>query len=179
MAQDEPSLEVVFGQAVNEQLDIIWRLNAKAWAGPLSLESYLERERFLSEQDLNKEGAWRTWALTVSGNPNEIVSSCETFEKKVWYYENNTMRPATAFGIASVYTNPRYRRKGMAALLLEKLKVWLDSDGEGKVKGVVSVLYSDIGLVCKNNSPLDVNDNNSFNRNIIPNLGGSHTHLIK
>jgi len=141
---DDISKRVIFSQATDEQLDTVWRLNAQVWASPLSVEAHMERERLLSEQALTKSGAWRTWVLTLPDRGNEVVASCETFEKTILISNSDGVRKKLGYGIASVFTNQEYRRKGMATLLLDRLKKWLDGEGEG----VVSVLYSDIGRVC-------------------------------
>jgi GNAT superfamily N-acetyltransferase len=132
-----------FDQATNEQLDLVWRLNSQAWAASLSIEDYIKRERVLCEQSLNANGAWRTWILTKKDVPDEIIASCETFEKPILISTKEGASRARGYGIASVYTNPNYRGKGMASVLMNCLKTWIDGEGEG----AVSVLYSDIGKV--------------------------------
>jgi GNAT superfamily N-acetyltransferase len=140
---EKPSDVLTFGQASNEQLDIVWRLNAQAWAAPISVEDHITRERTLSEQDLTKDGAWKTWVLIASPGSDEIVASCETFLKTVLISTEDGLRRARGFAIASVFTNPKHRGKRMANLLLDHLKRWLDEEGDGEL----CVLYSDIGKV--------------------------------
>jgi hypothetical protein len=169
---------VLFGQATEKQLDAVWHLNAQAWAAPLSIEDHTTRERTLSQQDLGKEGRWKTWVLTASDNSDEIVASCETFQKTVLISTKDGVRQARGFAIASVFTNPKYRGKRMASILLDHLKCWLDGDGDG----VLSVLYSDIGKVslwCTHTKQTRPWLTITIGRNSIQNLDGIHMHLSK
>jgi GNAT superfamily N-acetyltransferase len=100
----------------------------------------------LSEQDLTKDGAWRTWVLTEASDEDTIIASCETFEKTIFISTEEGVRRTRGYAMASVFTNPKYRGKGMASLLLKHLKSWFDGEGDG----VMSVLYSDIGKVWRN-----------------------------
>jgi hypothetical protein len=135
---------LLFGQATDKQLDLVWLLNSQSWAAPLPVEDYVKRERALSEQELTQNGAWRTWILTTKGVPDEIVASCETFEKPILVSTKEGVQQARGYAIASVYTNLKFRGKGMATVLFDQLKIWLDGEGDG----AVCVLYSDIGKVC-------------------------------
>lgn len=132
---------LIFRQASDEQLDLVWTLNAEAWAAPISTEAHIIRERFLSQQPLTGAN-WRTFVLFRE--KDEIIASCEAFEKQILISDRNGFRKELGYGIASVYTNPRYRRQKMAAFLLMKLAEWMDGEGNG----TLSVLYSDIGKVC-------------------------------
>jgi hypothetical protein len=131
---------LVFRQASDEQLDLVWTLNAEAWAKPISTEAHVVRERFLSQQRLTGD-AWRTFVLYRQ--KDEIIASCEAFEKEILVSDKNGVRKERGYGIASVYTNPKYRRQKMANLLLVNLADWMDDAGNG----TISVLYSDIGNV--------------------------------
>lgn len=136
--------DVTFSQATTtEQLTAVWTLNASEWAPPLSVSNHIERERTLSQQPATGKH-WRTWLLTLKEHPDEIVSSVETFERPIVVKSGEAgVKKEKAYAIASVFTNPKYRKNGMASLMMEKLKEWLDEDGEG----YLSVLYSDIGRV--------------------------------
>jgi hypothetical protein len=52
-------------------------------------------------------------------------------------------REEKAWAIASVYTPIKFRRQGMAALLLNEVKKWFDGEADCET----SFLYSDIGPV--------------------------------
>jgi hypothetical protein len=135
--------DVVFSEAFAEQLTTVWTLNAEAWADPLSIEDHVKREKILSHQPASGD-LWKTWVLTPKSDPTEIVASVETFEKSVFVSDGTGSRMEKGYGIASVFTNPKYRGNRMANVLLDKLKEWLD----GPAEGWISVLYSDIGEVC-------------------------------
>jgi GNAT superfamily N-acetyltransferase len=137
--------EVSFSEASADQLTAVWTLNAAVWAEPFSTKEHIERERILSQQPASRE-RWKTWVLTSTSKPGEIVASVETFERPLLVGSDRGCRVEKGYGIASVFTNPKYRGNRMADVLLSRLKDWLDSKG----RGWVSVLYSDIGAVCPN-----------------------------
>lgn len=134
------STGLIFQQASEQQLNLVWTLNAAAWAAPISTEDHVIRERFLSQQDLTGQN-WRTFVLFRQ--EDEIIASCEAFEKEILVSDKNGFRKERGFAIASVYTNPKYRRQKMANFLLRNLAEWMDGEGGG----TLSVLYSDIGKV--------------------------------
>ena len=74
---------------------------------------------------------------------DEIIASCETTQKQVFSGGAGGYTEHKAQAIASVYTNPKYRKNGMAALLLNELKKWFDGESDSEC----SALYSDIGKV--------------------------------
>jgi GNAT superfamily N-acetyltransferase len=139
--------EVQFHEATPAQRLQTWRLNGLSWAPPLALDDYVLREQQLGETDFTADGRNRYWVLTKTADPDEVVASCETTRKTVHCGGGGGggggHRAVRAYAIASVYTNPKYRRNGMAALLLAGLKEWMDGEGGGEC----SALYSDIGKV--------------------------------
>ena len=128
-----------FCEATPEQRELAWKLNGVAWARPVPIETYVAREIHLSEQELTKDGNCKYWVLYLKGYPRQIIASCETTRKEVLISENGVSRGGYGYGIASVYTNPDYRRQGMAATLLRHVQEAMDRDSD------LSVLYSDIG----------------------------------
>lgn len=155
---DEPILttdDVVFAKADPELQKVAWRLNGEAWAAPMSIDDYVAREYHLSQQDLSREGRCIYWVLTHKDDPTHVVASCESVKKTVFIAGHGTgindgFVEATGYGIASVYTNPKYRRLGMAGYMLQKLQDHMDTDSE------CSVLYSDIGKLYYANLGWDV-----------------------
>lgn len=136
--------DVVFTKADGELQKLAWRLNGKAWAAPMSIDDYVARETHLSQQALSKDGRCIYWVLSHKDDPTHIVASCESVEKTVFIAGHGTgindgFLEAKAYSIASVYTNPKYRRMGMAAYMLDQLQEHMDADSE------CSALYSDIG----------------------------------
>lgn len=146
MAQLGPS-DVVFAEATPEQQRLSWELNGVSWAAPMSVPNYIARETHLSQQDLSRDGGCKYWVLHLKSDPATIVASCETTRKTVLIARRAgdgisppSVRRGVGYSIASVYTNPDYRRRGMAALLLNKVQKFMDGDGAD-----CSALYSDIG----------------------------------
>jgi GNAT superfamily N-acetyltransferase len=136
--------EVEFHEATPAQRVETWRLNGVSWAAPLPVDEYIRREQHLGETDFTANGLNRYWVLSKTADPTEVVASCETTRKTVHSGGFGGYRELRAYAIASVYTNPKYRRNGMAALLLTHLKAWMDGEGVSEC----SALYSDIGKVC-------------------------------
>ncbi|KAK1768899.1 hypothetical protein QBC33DRAFT_469436 [Phialemonium atrogriseum] len=133
--------DVVFAEATPEQQRRAWELNGVSWAPPLSLPDYLEREKHLSQQELARDGGCKYWVLHLKSDPSTIVASCETTRKPVLIAgaPGEPVRRGVGYGIASVYTDPAYRRQGMATLMLAKVQEFLDREAD------CSALYSDIG----------------------------------
>lgn len=136
--------DVLFTRAHGEIQKQAWRLNGEAWAAPLSIDDYITRETHLSQQILSKDGGCTYWILAHKKDPTHIVASCESIKKTVFIAGKDAgstdgFRETTAYAVASVYTNPKYQRLGMAAFMLRKLEIPLDTDSE------CSALYSDVG----------------------------------
>lgn len=136
--------DVVFTRADESLRKLAWQLNGEAWAAPLELDAYVNREGYLSEQALTKDGRCIYWILAHKDDGTHVVASCESTKKTVFIAGKGTgvndgFVESTGIAIASVYTNPKYRRLGMAAYMLRKLQEQIDMESE------CSVLYSDIG----------------------------------
>ncbi|KAK4192481.1 lysine acetyltransferase [Podospora australis] len=132
--------DITFAEATPEQCEISWRLRGEAWASPMSIEDYVERERYLSQQELTRDGC-RHWVLYLKGYPRQVIASCESTRKRVLISDGagGPVRESYGYTIANVYTNPAWRRQGCAAFLLRKVNEQLDLDSD------CSVLYSDSG----------------------------------
>lgn len=138
--------DVVFIRADDELQKLAWKLNGEAWAAPLDIDDYVEREKHLSQQILSKDGRCAYWILAHKDDGTHIVASCESIKKTVFIAGKNTgtndgFKEVKGYSIASVYTNPQYRRLGMAAFMLRRLQEHMDRHGE------CSALYSDIGKI--------------------------------
>ncbi|CAN8100355.1 unnamed protein product [Discula destructiva] len=147
--------DVVFTRADDNIRKLTWRLNGEVFAAPLELEAYVEREGYLSQQALTKDGRCTYFVLAHKHDGTHIVASCESIKKTVFIAGRNTgindgFVEATGYAIASVYTNPKYRRLGMAAYMLRRLQEQMDQESE------CSVLYSDIGRMYYANLGWDV-----------------------
>jgi GNAT superfamily N-acetyltransferase len=135
--------DLIFQDGTPEQREQAWRINSVSWKGPMSIEQYLSREVHLMNQELCANGRCKYWVLVSAKDPLDIIASCETIQKTVLASNDSGFQVLKGYGIASVYTNPKYRRQGMAATLINHLKNWFDTEGETDL----SVLYSDIGSV--------------------------------
>lgn len=134
--------DIEFGEATPEQRDVTWTLCAKSWADPISVDDYIERERHLADHELNRNGGCQYWVLFLKGYPRQVIASCETTRKPVLIADSQgrPARKGCGYSVTNAYTNPSYRRQGMAAFLLRRVKEQMDTDG-----GDFSVLYSDSG----------------------------------
>jgi GNAT superfamily N-acetyltransferase len=138
-----------FQEATFEERYQCWRANSDSWAGKLSKEDYVAREALNGNQSLTRNRAQRYWVFKgpkYQGPEGEtsIYSSVETFRKEVVSkFANGTFKKYIAYGIASVFTIPEHRGKGVASAMMERLAQWLDSD---EAECDFSVLYSDIGV---------------------------------
>ncbi|KAF6812663.1 GNAT family [Colletotrichum musicola] len=130
---------LAFAAATPSQREAAWRLNGVSWAPPLSVDAYVARETALSKTQLS--AGCRYYVLFDPADPEHIITSCEATAKTLLVRSpgGGAVREETAHAIASVYTNPAHRGRGMAALLLARLKEAMDQDSRA------SVLYSDIG----------------------------------
>jgi GNAT superfamily N-acetyltransferase len=132
--------DVVFAEATPEQRTSTWRINGASWAKPMALDDYISGENKLFATALIGNGGCKFWLLHRRDDPNEIICSMEATRKPVLVASGGKTRSEHAYAIASVFTNPVYRNKGMAALLLRKAQEAIDATG-----AICSVLYSDIG----------------------------------
>lgn len=136
--------DVHFTRADGELQKQAWKLNGEAWAAPLSIDDYINREIHLSQQPLSEDGGCTYWVLAHKDDATHIIASCESIKKTVFIAgknagSNDGFLEARAYAVASVYTNPQYRRLGMAAFMLRKLQEHMDTESE------CSALYSDVG----------------------------------
>ncbi|KAK4236771.1 lysine acetyltransferase [Achaetomium macrosporum] len=133
--------DIVFSEATPEQRELAWELCGQTWAAPMSLEDYVERERHLAQHDLNRDGRCRYWVLYLKGYPRHIIASCEATRKPILISDGGgrPARTSNGYAVTNIYTNPTYRRQGMASYLLRRVQEQMDADSD------CSVLYSDSG----------------------------------
>lgn len=141
-----PTDNIIFARADKSLRSLAWQLDGEAWPVPVIDDDYLNRESYLSEQSLTKDGRCIYWILAHGHDATHIVASCESIKKTIFIAGKNTgttdgFMEASGYAITSVYTNPKYRRVGMAAYMLRKLQEHMDSESN------CSVLYSDIGKI--------------------------------
>jgi hypothetical protein len=136
----------------DEELERVFIVNGLSWRGALSIDDYLEREHHLADQLLTKDGGIKYWILvdtTQPENEREILSSCETLKKRAWVAKDGKVTEVAVHGIGSVFCDPQFRGRRYAQRMMRELGTILDAgfQQEKGVKGVFSVLYSDIGKV--------------------------------
>ncbi|KAK4040990.1 hypothetical protein C8A01DRAFT_15229 [Parachaetomium inaequale] len=131
--------DVVFTEATPHQRTLSWELNGASWAPPMTIEQYVGRETALSETALSAAGGTKYFILHPKDDPETIVSACEVTSKKALVSDANGTREVAAYAIASVFTNPLFRERGMAGHMLRKVQEAVDATAE------YGALYSDIG----------------------------------
>lgn len=133
--------DMEFSEATAEQRQLSWKLCGQSWASPLSIDDYVEREQHMADHELNRNGGCQYWVLSLKGYPRQVIASCETTHKRMLISDGNgsPTREGYGYAIANVYTNPSYRRQGMAAFLLRRVQEQIDTNSD------CSVLYSDSG----------------------------------
>jgi hypothetical protein len=146
MSPPEPSAQppittadVVFTEATPHQRTLSWELNGASWAPPMTVAQYVGRETALSETALSAAGGTKYFILHPKNDPETIVSACEVTSKRALVSDTNGSREVTAYAIASVFTNPLFRERGMAGHMLRKVQEVVDATAE------FGTLYSDIG----------------------------------
>lgn len=140
-----PNLHITHPTPTEQQK--IWTANFSAWAGPLNLSQYLERETYLTTIPLTKNGGITHWILTDSTlqpDSRPILASCESLRKKGFVKrKEGALTEVVGHGIGSVFCPVEGRGRGYAGRMMELLGEELKRfDGE---KGAFSVLWSDIG----------------------------------
>jgi GNAT superfamily N-acetyltransferase len=133
--------DMEFSEATAEQRQLSWKLCGHSWASPMSIDDYVEREQHMADHELNRDGGCQYWVLYLKGYPRQVIASCETTRKRMLISDGNgsPTREGHGYAIANVYTNPSYRRQGMAAFLLRRVQEQIDTNSD------CSVLYSDSG----------------------------------
>ena len=127
----------------------VYSLSFVSWGDALTLPQYLEESMYLTTVPLAKNDGMRIWILVdknLDPDKRPILCSCETFRKRAFVSDTNgRFSEAVIYGIASVFCDPKYRRRGYASRLMQELATMLPSWEAESGKCVGSVLYSDIG----------------------------------
>lgn len=149
--KDDPSLTLEVGTIA--EYEQTWRLNFGEWKGFLSEGSYLDRELYLGDAELTRNGRATAWILTSPTLPNNadgtrpILACCETLVKDAYVAKDGKVEKILSHGIGSVYCRPEYRGKGYGVKMIKDLGVKLETFQQLKNnREKFSVLYSDIGL---------------------------------
>jgi hypothetical protein len=103
----------------------------------LTLDQYLDRERFLAEQTFAK----RLTCWVLLSDEGDVLSACETYRRPCMVRINDKVLHGDCMAVASVVTPIHHRKKGYATQMLKSLQTEIRS-----MEGVIaSSLYSDIG----------------------------------
>ncbi|KAI0202307.1 hypothetical protein F4808DRAFT_71959 [Astrocystis sublimbata] len=132
---------VHFGQATPDQLAPCRKLAGAEFGKPLDIQEYLEQESYLDQKPLVRDGRCHTWCLSLAHHPTEVLATCKTILREILVKEYSGVSWQTAYCIACVATDPRYRGQGLASQLLKNVSQWLDGPGQARA----SVLYTSIG----------------------------------
>jgi GNAT superfamily N-acetyltransferase len=138
---------VFFGEATDDQLAQCEALAASAFAQPLSEAEYVEREDFMSKQELAEHSGVRTWCLYSDEGTRQVLAACKTVIREVLVTDHHGCHKGSGYCFASVVTHPDYRGRGLAPILLQNVARWLDGPGDASV----SMLYSNKEQVSKHN----------------------------
>ncbi|KZV83705.1 hypothetical protein EXIGLDRAFT_842756 [Exidia glandulosa HHB12029] len=162
----DPSLYTLF-PATPEQVRESRVRTHPQWGRGVPLDEYLERDAKLDTFAHASDGRLTTWVLAPRDDPTtlDFLCACESYRREgfVRLPGDDAAREETMFGIASVYTPPRHRRKGAARHMMRLLHRVLAGDAAalppfpsawgsppphvppGHKYGIASVLYSDVG----------------------------------
>lgn len=121
------------------------RLTAEAWGEHLSLDAYMAREHTLRQTEFGQTR--RTWIASVPEVPGEVVCSCESYETFSWVKG----KKVRSLGLASVYTEPKFRGKGYASQMLPAVaqrlrKEYPDADYWVGFSEVGAAIYERVGF---------------------------------
>lgn len=143
-----------FRLATDGEKRLCWIRSHVLWAGPLkNIEDFLKRETINGLADVNKNGGISYWILSKRATPSEppeeddVIAACESLQRPViiWTKDESYVESVHGYGIASVFTHPKYRGQGAAAMLMRALASWLDDEQKGNAP--FSALFSDVGRV--------------------------------
>jgi GNAT superfamily N-acetyltransferase len=136
-------------RATREEEAARYRVTAEAWGrGPgVTLDRYVERELTLRAQAYGAS-ALSTWVLVAEderdaagAKPGEVLASLETLRSPLWV----AGRPrGSGFGIASVFTEARFRGRGYASTLLTSMRAQIEAE-EDAGQPPAFLLFSDVG----------------------------------
>lgn len=146
---DASSLNLHLSHPTDNECLTIWRLSSLAWRDALTLPQYLEESAYLTTVPLAKDGCMTIWILvdeTLPPDQRPILSACESFRKRSFLSgPEGELTEGIIHGIASVFTDPTYRRRGYASRLMKELTKELRTWQIKPERCFGSVLYSDIG----------------------------------
>lgn len=143
------SSNLILTTPTQDELTEIWTSSHPSWGAALSLQGYIERENRQVDIPLARNGGLSRWILTDESGlgPRPVLSSLETLKKRGLVRDPASgVREVTVHGVASVFTDDKFRRKGYAGAMMNLLGEALQAK-ENNLAGDAhfSILYSDIG----------------------------------
>ncbi|TRM65148.1 hypothetical protein BD626DRAFT_567085 [Schizophyllum amplum] len=99
-----------------------------SWGRGHTREQYDARDNALDDLEHAADGKMVSWVLAPRDHPKSLdfKCACETYRRKGRYYDGE-MKTVTCYGIASVFTPDRNRRKGYAKHMMHLLH-WVLAD---------------------------------------------------
>jgi GNAT superfamily N-acetyltransferase len=177
---DSRSPDLYLTHPTTREFESIYSLSFLAWADALTLPQYLEESALMTTVPLASNGGMSVWLLTDKSLPQDqrpILCSCETFRKRTFVMNAcGDFSEAIVHGVASVFCNPEYRRRGYAARLMRELAAKLPTWQVESKTCIGSVLYSDIGKSYYAKlgwHPFPLNNHIEFDAMHVPNLSQS------
>lgn len=177
---DSRSPDLYLTHPTTREFESIYGLSFLAWGDALTLPQYLEESALMTTVPLAKNGGMSIWLLTDKSLPQDqrpIICSCETFRKRTFVMNAcGDFSETIVHGVASVFCNPEYRRRGYAARLMRELAVKLPAWQVESKTCIGSVLYSDIGKSYYAKlgwHPFPLNNHIEFDAMHVPNLSQS------
>ncbi|KPM40023.1 hypothetical protein AK830_g6538 [Neonectria ditissima] len=144
------SPSIILTNPTESERRLIWKATHPQWGGALTVDDYVDRETYLLDSPLARNGGLTAWMLTdgsLAPDSRPILSSFESYKKRaIVAGKDGVVREVTSHGVASVFTFTQCRGKGyarkMMALFAQELRAAQDKrDGDA----AFSVLWSDIG----------------------------------
>ncbi|OAA32198.1 Acyl-CoA N-acyltransferase [Moelleriella libera RCEF 2490] len=145
MSSSTSAVPLILAKATPDERVKIWTEQQPCWGAQYTVETFIQREVQLLQCLLAKDDGVTAWILTDPSAPPDhrpILSSLEIFRKRALVRDDKhgTLRDATAYGVASVFTFEQHRRKNYASKMLSLVGEKLTEEGAD-----FSILYSDIG----------------------------------
>lgn len=135
-SQIVPTL-MIFEEATGDQRRQCDTLAASAFGHPLSKAEFLEREAYMSEQELARNTGIKTWCLYCGNGMGQVLAACKTIKRELLITDHRGAQRKLGYCVVSVVTHPDYRGQGLATELLRNVAQLLDIGG-----AAASMLYS-------------------------------------
>lgn len=136
-------LNLVFGESTPEQRLACCELVVSAFAPDFPGSSLMAHEDAMAQHPLVANRGSRYWCLSLADDPGCIVSLCKTMRRRLLVRDGDSTREEDGYCIGAVVTDPRYRRLGLAKMLMQRVAQWADGPGGA----AATMLYTSVGDV--------------------------------